>query len=402
MILPSANEVTGVPAIDAPHPRLFLTPERIASIQRAIEEKREPAHTTWQLLRKRAEGLIEGERRAQPYTGPSPREFYFACLPDASAARDLALAYTFSGDERFADRALEYLEAWLSARPLPASRFDPGADYPGAGMFVARSIFSFVWTYDLLLNYEGLDGELRDQAETWFSLARQVIEIGGLRWAANDYFDRQYYNNHLVAEALGLLVIAYALGDRGLAQFAVDHPLNPRDFKTLIAGVILMPGDEPYYRDSKDFPVQAGEIYDRYRHFEMAGHFGDYVTKPDRGLQYAMLSLKLLAMMADLLHNNGIDFFSYTGPSGENIELAFDFYADFYRLGDASIKGGYYDGETHRIGQGGDSPGIFEIGAFHYPENETIGTLLESIGRGSQETLLLGWPALLYGASAAD
>lgn len=401
MIRPSVQEQVEVPAIGSPHPRLFLTPARIAATRQAIAERREPVHGSWRALQEAADRHIS-QWEARPYTGTSPRDFYFACLPDASAARDLALAYTFSGEEHYAEKALEILDAWLSARPLPASRFDPGADYPGAGMFVARSIFSFVWTYDLVYGYPGFTPALEDRARTWFSIARQVIEIGGLRWAANDYFDKQYFNNHLVAESLGLALIGSALGDRELVQFATDHPLNPRDFKSLIAGVILMPGEEPYYRDSKEFPVQAGEIFDRYRHFEMAGHFGDYVTKPNRGLQYAMLSLELLAITADLHFNSGVDFFSYTAPAGENLERSFEFYSDFYRLRDASIKGGYYAGETDRIGTGGDRLGIFEIGGFHYPENASIREVLASSERTRETTLLLGYPALIYGGGREE
>jgi len=397
-IVPRHDEQTVIPLIDRPHPRLFLTPARIASIKAAIEEERQPVYDTWQALRARAEELLREPPAAHPYVGHDSRVFYDACLHDASIARDLALAYTFTGDERFAERALELLRAWVEARPLPGSRFDPGTHYPGTGMWVVRSIFSFVWTYDLLYPYTGFDEILKEETRLWFSLARQIIETGALRWKANNYFDQQLFNNHLISDAMGLVMIGYALGDRDLVQFAVDHPLNSRDFKALIAGVILMPDDEPYYREPGNFPIQAGEIYDRYRHFEFGGHFGNYVTKPNCGLLYATHCLDLMAITADLLKNNGVDFFRYTAPGGENLELPFDFYADFYRLMDASIKGGFYDGETERIPDRNNGPGVFEVGAFHYPENGTIKEMLSSKARAEQRTSFLGWPALLYGA----
>jgi hypothetical protein len=131
----------------------------------------------------------------------------------------------------------------------------------------------------------------------------------------------------------------------------------------------------------------------------MAGHVEGYVSKPNRGLQYAMLSSHLLGITAQMLATNGLDLWDYRAPGGENLRLPFSFYAPIYASMDASAQGGFYRGETERMTFGGDSRAIFEIAAARYSDDPAIAQVLAREGRAKDTTDLLGFEALIFGAN---
>ena len=184
---------------------------------------------------------------------------------------------------------------------------------------------------------------------------------------------------------MGLAAIGCTLGDSELVQYAIDSDANPKDFLECIEGIILVEKDKPHDKDVKN--VQSGEIIDRYRHYQ----------PPGKGLQYANLTLLTLAVTAEVCYNSGLNFYEYNSPNGERLELPFSFYADFYRTMDASIKGGFYDGETERIGKAGDSPALFELGYKHYPNNPEIIDLMSSMDRADQKAWIIGRAVLTHG-----
>ena len=277
------------------------------------------------------------------------------------------------------------------------------ADRPAAGvkgMMIPRSILPMIWAYDILAGGDALTEADRTGFTGWLRALVPQLKEGALYWKENGYFDAQYFQNHLAGENMGLVAIGITCGDAGLLSYAVNSAENTRDFLDLVEGLILMPGDEVYYRDLPGAPApQAGEIIDRYRHFEMAGHADGYVSKPNRGLQYAMLSSHLLAITAQMLANNGLGLWSYQAPGGENLRLPFAFYAPIYASMDVSAQGGYYRGEQERITSGGDSRAIFEIAAARYPDDPAIGKVLQREGRAQDTTGLLGSEALIFGAN---
>ena len=270
----------------------------------------------------------------------------------------MAYAYCITGEKKYADFALNYLNSWAGADPMPASNFDPEKSAANASMLVTRAMVQFVQVYDLLYDIPAFSSADKRMAEKWFKVAVEEIKRGIKIWEENDYFNYQYFQNHLVSDMLGLLFIGYATGDVELTQFALDSEENERDYMDLFNGIILTDGEEPYFREPGNWPVHDGEIADRYRHFAIAGHSGDYVTKPNRGLQYCHLSLMQMAMAAQIGYSNGLDLFKVKGDNGESLEDSFAFYADFYRLKDSGLKNGYFFGETERIAIGGDDPGF--------------------------------------------
>ncbi len=394
-----AAPVLQAPSMNKPHPRLFIDQEGLADMRGRALSGREPFARAWERLRASAEAALKAPV-PKPYQGEDPFVFYKRVQAAGWRARDLSLAYAISGNKAYADKAVAILMEWASAKPRPGSYFDEEIRYPNMGMLVARGTLPLVWTYDLLHDYPGMTEADKAQVQEWFGVLVERIKEGTQRWVDNDFFGQQYYQNHIASEVLGLLAIAYATGDQELAQYALDCPLNPRDFREMITGAILMSGDSPYGGEPGEFPVHTGEIYDRYRHFALGGHYKDNVTKPDRGLQYSHLTLRQLTLAAEICRQNGLDMYTYTAPGGENLELAYDFLSDFYRLKDSTLKGGFYTGESERLGKAGDSITFFELAYARYPENDSLHRLISTIDRGNQSTSeAIGWPVLTHGIS---
>jgi hypothetical protein len=391
-----------VPASFGPHPRLLLDKAGLDAMRERALSGQEPWRTAWSELQARAESAIARLPKWKPYTGDDPSMFYKSMLPQAEATRDLALAWWITGEQKYAEAARRIIGSWLAAQPLPGTIFPK--DQPPAGlkgMMIPRSILPMIWSYDILGGGDTMPKADRTAFTGWLRALVPQLKEGALYWKKNGYFDAQYFQNHLAGENMGLVAIGVTCGDADLLRYAVNSAENNRDFLDLIEGLILMPGQAPYYRDLPGAPTpQAGEIIDRYRHFEMAGHAEDYVSKPNRGLQYAMLSSHLLGITAQMLATNGLDLWSYQAPGGENLRLPFAFYAPIYAAMNASAQGGFYRGEQERMTFGGDSRAIFEIAAARYPDDPAIARVLDREDRAKDTTELLGFEALIFGANA--
>lgn len=379
MVAVSAEDRLVVPPIREDRPRLMFTPESLALMKKRIAQAEEPwLNAAHAIIRDAARVL---DLASKPNTGRNARNFYDDAVRDGERARLLAYAWLLSGDETHASASLQHLAAWASAKPSPASDFDPEIRFANAGMMVARAAIPFLEAYDLLAEHPALSKSDRDAIEAWFRLLAKPILSGKRRWQENDYFNHQDFQNHLTAHTMGLAAIGYVLGDREMVQFALDHPENDRDLKALIEGTILMEGKAGHHRE----PASArsprdGEIYDRYRHFTAQG----------RGIQYAHLSLSQLLYTAELAWNNGIDFYRYTGSGGENLKLPLLFYAGLFRTDDLSEANGVFAGEDapDRVRQEKrtlearrDFPLIYEVGNRHYPNTPEIVALLETLDR---------------------
>ncbi len=401
-----ASEVT-VQLIGSTHPRILLTPDDVSEIKSAISKRAEPRYSSWLNLRSQADRLIR-EPLAPAYTGKDSLMFYNLATGAGNRTSQLALAFLLDGNPAYAAKGKMILLCWARASPLPASSFASEIRFVSSGMDTARGMIGFIYAYDGL--YHTLLPAERAIVETWFRAMLPSIHHGIDRWyspfkrtnsdprgwvessdKAQSYFGNQFYQNHLVSHTMGILLIGYVLGDHDLVQFAVDSPENPRDFLELFDGMILMAGDPGVCNvDTMNPPPQDGEIVDRYRR----------INPPGLGLVYSTLSLNQMMVMAEVLSANGLDFYQRKGARGETLEQPFNFYSDFFRLGDASIKGGFYKGEA--IAKGGPQVAVFEVANKRYPGNTAIGALLHSVNRaavdpgGSSDTYFC-FPTLTHG-----
>lgn len=179
-----------------------------------------------------------------------------------------------------------------------------------------------------------------------------------------------------------------ALRDDALIQLALDSPDNPKDFKELVAGLILMPEDEPL-GGLRGKPLHAGEIDDRVR------------TSSGVGLTYCHLSMTLLLYTSELLTRvTGEDWVNWTAPGGETLRLPFTFYSDFWRLRNAHLHGDYYFRDQPHIQNNAPFLGVFEVALHHWPEMPNLNTIVRSMNRDQTPRSWLcyyGLPLLTHG-----
>jgi hypothetical protein len=399
-----------VPSVFPDHPRLVLNQSEIDSIKLKIAAEQQPQLSVWSNLIAQCSDVYQPD----PYTGTVRGEFTGLAQDDGGKALDYALVYVLGGQEFHAQQAIAILDAWGSTVPLPGTQLvdDSGT---GSGMYVSRGVFPMIYAADLLWNHPSFDGDPQDRFTAWMQSLIPLIDESIAAWDTNDYFNKQYYQNHLVAHTLGLISIGNLLGDQALVQKGLDSTDNPRDFIELLAGTILMPGDAPCIRETSGgidkipdggWPApEAGEIYDRYRHH----------TAPLRGLQYSYLSLSLLSTIAEVCQHLGFDLWSTEAPGGENLLLSQEYYSDFYRLHDAGLKSGFYatggpytlneytgSDETYRLSLAGDSGAIFELGLTQFPDSEPLKNLMRTSDRVGWIDKLLGPVSLTHGVADED
>ncbi len=409
------REIT-VPPITQPHPRLLVTAADVVEIKAAINAQVEPRYSAWLDLKYYADGW-SNDTVGSPYTGQDSDLFYLYAKTAGSQAAKMALAYQLKGNTAHRNQAKAILLRWAQATPLPGTDFPENTtNFQHSGMKVARSMNQFVYTYDFL--YNDLTPTERTTVETWFRAMLPSLQAGIDQWntpfqgsstdprgyvessfMGNIYFSGGYYQNHTVSPTMGYLLIGYALGDQSLVQFAVDHKDNPRPYLTLFEGTILMPGEtfpDVGPGDTMNPPPQAGEIFDRERHFDTSA------SPNGTGLAYSALSRNQMMSMTEVLYNNGLNFYTRTGAHGETMLASFNFFADFYRLGDASIKGGFYTGEGVSANYHAT---VFEVANKRNPGNPEITALLNSVDRaavdpgGNIETYFV-YPTLTHGVSS--
>ncbi len=360
LLAKTATAQSGAPHIECDAAMLDRARQRIAT-------KAEPFHTYWQLAEADAAKALK--LPPKPCVGRDSLVFHGEAQAQGIAARLLAYQWRLEDDESAGAHAVTMLDAWASANPLPGTDFDSAIRFPNSGMDVARGILPFVAAYDLLRGHPAMTPETENRIRAWFRTLVPVVKEGIQRWETNGDFGGQHFQNHHVAHTLGLALFGAALDDKALIQLALDSPDNPKDFKELVAGLILMPGDEPL-GGLHGKPLHAGELEDRVR------------TSSGSGLTYCHLSMTLLLYTAEVLSRaTGQDLVNWTEPGGETLRLPFTFYCDFWRLKNARIKGDYYFRDQPHIQDNAPFLGIFEVALHHWPKVPNLQAIVRSMNR---------------------
>lgn len=382
LLAKTATAQSGGPHIECDASMLARAGERIAT-------KTEPFHTYWQLAR--ADAVEALKLPPKPCQSRDSLVFHGEAQTQGIAARLLAYQWRLEDNESAGAHAVALLEAWASANPLPGTDFDPAIRFPNSGMDVARGMLPFVAAYDLLRGHPAMTQETDRRIRDWFRALVPVVKEGIQRWEANDDFGGQHFQNHHVAHTLGLALFGAALEDKALIQLALDSPGNPKDFKELITGLILMPGDEPL-GGLHGKPLHAGELDDRVR------------TSSGSGLTYCHLSMTLLLYTAEVLSRaTGEDWMNWTAPGGECLRLPFTFYSDFWRLRNARIKGDYYFRDQPHIQNNAPFLGSFEVALRHWPDVPNLKAIVRSMNRAHTPRSWLcyhGLPLLTHGVES--
>lgn len=328
-------------------------------------------------------------------------EAYFShALKDAKDTRALALAYVATGDQLYLEAADRALAAWARDALLGET---PGRDELVAqGLVIGRVMTVFADAYAILAL--DLVPSTRELVERWMRVSVSQIMDSRAFWqrttmlcnetgcgAVTPPWINGQFSNHLSAQNMGLLALAYALGDKNLAAYAIDSDANARDLHDMIDGAVLMttadawPGDPS--RRSGAPGVEPGEMWDRLRIGE------------GRGLHYAHIQLRFLTIQALMARNNDepVDWFSYVGPRGQSLRLAFDYYAEFLLSGDPASHSGYYSKDEIDWSM---AP-LYWIAYREYPDSAPIEGVVDSMP-AVEDFETFGWTLVLTHGGSLD
>ena len=234
----------------------------------------------------------DGERNPELANGyDAPR---FGAM--TGAVTTLALAYYFSGDERYAQRAALLVRTWFLD---PATRMNPHLRYgqriPGitegraAGIIETRRLVDLVDAIGMLErspSWTDADGRgMRD----WMAAYR-----GWLLTSDIGKEEQRAKNNHGTWYDAQVVALALFTGDTALARSTLETSKTRR-----IAAQIMPDGRQP---------------------FELAR---------TRSLGYSIMNLEGLCRLAELGRQVGIDLWSYRSPRGGSIRKALDYVAPY-------------------------------------------------------------------------
>lgn len=382
-------------------PVVFVGPDEIVRLKRNVASGQEPFVTAWGKVRANAEAAF-GDK-IEVYQGKDTVELRVKGHEQAGFIRDLILVCHVTGEQKYADRAKEFFVAWAAADPMPGKsclsaegknqgEID-GSGLEGLGLNLGGAATDWANAYALV--YEHLTSSERSRAKRWLRFLADECLRGHDPWIESGYYGAQDYNNHITGHIMGMAAVGFALNDQEWIDYALQSDENPRDFYEMHDHAILMPtkpdseqlwaGDPTRGRGA--VASQAGEIYDRYRTVTVRDGKGC-------GLPYAMFHKKMLTHIAEMAWQNGIDLYSHVGPNGENLESAYEFYADFMITADPSIKGGYYKNNKLHL----NSLHMYELANLRYPGTPKIMEALARQDRVQFDHEVFGWTAcLLYG-----
>jgi hypothetical protein len=154
------------------HPRTVFNASEFAIIRARVNANTQPQRNSWvnQVLPAANAGLNftadpdasygfqTGEGSGQGTVAYSRKEFWSNSTP----AYACALAYKQTGDTRYADKAVQILDAWARRSPdiNPTNGSHPG-------LHIGSFLVQFLYTVDLLRGYSGWEGAVHKRFETW-------------------------------------------------------------------------------------------------------------------------------------------------------------------------------------------------------------------------------------------
>jgi len=212
------------------------------------------------------------------------------------AVTTLALAYYFSADERYAQRAVLLLRTWFLD---PATRMNPHLRYgqriPGitqgraAGIIETRRLVDLVDAIGVLETSPSWTEQDGRGMRAWMA-----AYLEWLRTSDIGREEQRAKNNHGSWYDAQVVALALFTGDTALARSTIEASKTQR-----IAAQIAADGRQPY---------------------ELAR---------TRSLGYSLMNLEGLCRLAELGRHVGVDLWSYQAPGGGSIRRALDYVAPY-------------------------------------------------------------------------
>jgi unsaturated chondroitin disaccharide hydrolase len=212
------------------------------------------------------------------------------------AAQILALAWYFTGEKKYIDRAVTLMRVFFIA---PATRMNPNLNFAqaipgvsegrGIGIIDTRHMAQLVDAARILETYPGWTQNDRTAFRSW---ARRYLTW--LRTSKNGREEQSQANNHGTWYDAQVAALAFFVGDTKLARSVIGTSARRR-----IESQINADGSQPA---------------------ELAR------TRP---MHYSLFNLDAFTQLAEMSRHVGVDFWRYTSPRGGNLLKALQFLAPY-------------------------------------------------------------------------
>ena len=262
------------------------------------------------------------------------RQDYDQAIALARHVSTLGLAYTFTQDSQYADKAVSLIRAWCINAD---TRMTPAFTTQQSKIEISVSLPGLFYGADLLYSYPGWDSAEKAAFSDWTS----QIANDAVRWSRQNNFEN--WRVHFIA-----LTGSY-LKDESLLSYAFGR------YRELI-------------------PIQM----DRQ---------GRLVEELDRtkSLSYSLYALDAIIQTAELAKHQGIDLYGYESDRGVRLKQALDYHAKFSAQ-DPAERWPYEQIEPLKVQpiEASDSTAIYEMAYAHWPEPQYL-DVIESWGRPMTE-----------------
>lgn len=261
---------TPTPSPLAAHPSLILTSAGVEAIRQRIAAKTQPeygAYATFLTGRVATAMCAAPNVYPGPFTGPdtdAARPVFDRLGGDGSKARDVGIAYAFTGDAKYALKARQILVAWANGnQPTTITDYDS----KDTGQLQSYGAFSFAYAYDLTLESGAYSASDRVAIEAWFRRFADALQTclrptltdyfflhpdttdmkGAYEWAPTMHYSK--YDALIVGADFPMLMQAASLamahlsGDTALEQRIMNDAANPLNIEKILASALTPHND---------------------------------------------------------------------------------------------------------------------------------------------------------------
>ncbi len=282
---------------------------------------------------------------------------YYAAVRLSDKTRSLGLAYAFTGEAQYADRAIELINNWSVN---PATRMTPNV--VGNTIEIYITMPGLFYGADLISDYGGWDPGEKAGFEGW------AQTIGNSAQSKNEG-----PNNFANWKVVMVASVGALLHDDGAAGGYLDHAESQWKF---------------WVEDQMN-----GSLSSR------AGLLGREASRGTRGgLHYSLFALNAMIQGAEILRNQGVNVYDYVAPDGSSLKLGLDFIAPYAlnpeTWGDVGTTSQGYTQDNPITAD--DSMALFEL-AYSYYGDQAYLDILEKWGRPIDDIRPMGNTTLTHG-----
>ena len=355
---------------------VFLSAERLAAIKAEVEAGREPWTSAYeQLLRDAERALGQRPRSVTDNGGPvgggrdrhkfgtdhptaprADRSDYGAATKMGNWVRDLGMAYAFTGDDRYARKAVDLLYHWAvnpSTRMEPLTKnFSPHRHTDSKkkqnSIEIYISLPQMFYGASFVMGHPQWAEKGRSAKEDFLGWAKAIAQH------TDSYYKGQHNNIYAWRTVLQAAAASIA-GDRALMQRAFDK------WKETAIGQI----------DAE------GKLY--------------HELKRTNSLGYSLYALQALTLTAEIASLHGVDLYSYRdGKGGSALRRALDYHAP-YVVNPAA----WPHPSVAPRSQAGPAA-IYELAYSHWQDGDYM-KVVSRHGRPLKGNRVSGWTTLTHG-----